>query len=230
MLLLFFIQRSGRNLSGWLKYSSTLLTTKCGNITWVYNRRHKQIIIIFLYLYTPLGTWCPARIASDCKLLPLPIITGYILKVSLSIYCCFQLLIWQYLKVSLMHAFKYGMRSWASALTGESLDGNALCNSSNNFCCLSGFWLSWYTVDARAIEVYITLLIFATFYFVKVSPCLHPPTANPKPARLPIWDCPFSLRSSRQSKCPLLWRNRNFCLTYFPSSAWCISDIVYTKQ
>lgn len=42
---------------------------------------------------TPFGTSYPAMIASDCKLLPLPITTGFILK------------------VSLMHALKYGIFS-----------------------------------------------------------------------------------------------------------------------
>lgn len=53
----------------------------------------KEIKIIKFKKLTPFGTSYPAMIASDCKLLPLPITTGFILK------------------VSLIHALKYGIFS-----------------------------------------------------------------------------------------------------------------------
>lgn len=38
------------------------------------------IFVIFFVIITPFGTWYPAITASDCKLRPLPKITGFILK------------------------------------------------------------------------------------------------------------------------------------------------------
>jgi len=75
-----------------------------------------------------------------------------------------SILLWVYLKVSLIQAFRYESLSKHFTSTGDADVGNSVSSSLYNLSCFSGFFASWYRHELTDTDVWNKYIFISASY------------------------------------------------------------------